>query len=272
MQDIVQRKEMKHLRLAHPEPTSLNPYKGPALLGRTLCGRSGSGCHDGAAFSTPLTDIDAALHLRVVTQGLAVGRALAANLGTGAADNLMRAGAAQHCIGAGRANSGAGGHQADVFWCRVGTSFGQTVVDGLQADRMALDTVVNAIIHGLRPINSRMISHVTLLLPSGQRIGVPASPSPIARCLFHSRRGSEPEDLNRFHLYNSVVSARGHRQANSFAVQGVIRRFHRDGGARPPGWRIALGLVVIGRCARRMCLRRLAAIAVVVIHAGLRFG
>ena len=36
--------------------------------------------------------------------------------------------------------------------------------------------------------------------------------------------------------------------------------------------RLRLGLVVIGSRARRMCVRRLAAIAVVVIHAGLRFG
>src|SRR5690606_7644989 len=188
MQDLVQRKSVVGRERAMPktmawlEPGARSqPLRRARPCGPTLRGGSGSGRHGSAAFGTPSTDVGAALHLRVVTHGLAVRRALAADLGTGAADDVVHAGAAQHRVGAGRANVGAGGHQADVFWCRVCASFGQAVVDGLQADRMALDTVVNAIVHRLRPISSGMVSHVMLLLPSGHKIGVPASPPPIAR-------------------------------------------------------------------------------------------
>ena len=102
-------------------------------------------CHGAAAFRAAATNFGAARHLRVV-HGVACIGALAADLRAGTANHVVNAGTAQHRVGTGCAGIGTRRQQGDVLRGRVNTSFGQAVVDGLQADRMALRAVVDALV------------------------------------------------------------------------------------------------------------------------------
>ena len=107
--------------------------------------------HGRAAFSASTADFRATHHLGIAHR-LAVLGALAAHFCAGSADRGVDIGATKHCRGARSADVGAAREQRNVLWCCVLAALGKAVVDGLQADRVALRAVVDALVHGLGPV------------------------------------------------------------------------------------------------------------------------
>jgi len=155
----------------------------PVIAGGTL---DASSCHGAAAFRASTTRFSATRHLRVV-HGIACIRALAADLRAGTANDVMNARTAQHRVGAGGTDIGTRRQQGDVLRCCVCTSLGQAIVDGLQANRMALRAVVDARVHGLGPVVFGMVSHVDLLLHRGRESARPLHRPLIRRWLSAAR-------------------------------------------------------------------------------------
>jgi hypothetical protein len=107
--------------------------------GRYLC----------ATLNTPVAGIDTALHDRIILeQGAAFGT-LFAGSSANTARRWMQCRSVQHEIGAEATEFGAVHHRANVFCFGVCAATVQAVLNGLQANVMAIGAVVDAIVHRL---------------------------------------------------------------------------------------------------------------------------
>jgi len=101
--------------------------------------------HLPAGIRTAVAQVGAAAHfLIVVGHLLALVAAALADFGADAAGERVQIGAADHEIGAGVADLGAIGEQPDVVPLRVPSALPQAMLDGADADRVALGAIVDA--------------------------------------------------------------------------------------------------------------------------------
>src|SRR3546814_9112550 len=70
----------------------------------------------------------------------------------------------QHGVCSGGADVCTRRQQADVLGRGMLAALAEAIVDGLQADRMALGAVIDAIVHGLRSMGCSVVGHVLLLV------------------------------------------------------------------------------------------------------------
>src|SRR3546814_9619578 len=99
-------------------------------------------CHCRATLRAAATGLGTALHLAVVAHASTGLGALAADLRARTAGGRVNCSAAQHGVGAGRADVRTRRQQADVLGCSMLAALAEAVVDGLQAGRLALSSVV----------------------------------------------------------------------------------------------------------------------------------
>jgi len=104
--------------------------------------------HLAARFRAAAAGLGAAAHLGVgVGHLLAIVGAALANLGAHAACQRVLVGTADHEIGAGAADLGAIGEQANVIPLRVPAALSQAMLDGADADGVTGRTVFDALLH-----------------------------------------------------------------------------------------------------------------------------
>src|SRR3546814_17327573 len=70
----------------------------------------------------------------------------------------------QHGVCAGGADVCTRRQQADVLGRGMLAALAEAIVAGLQADRMALGAVIDAIVHGLGSMGCRVVAHVLLIV------------------------------------------------------------------------------------------------------------
>ena len=163
---------------------ALAPRVAGTLKRRADCGTLVAS-HRRTTVRTSPAYIGTALHLGIFAHRFAGSCALAAHLRASVADRRMHSRATQHRVGAGGADIRAGRQQCDMVRGSVRTALAETVVDGFQADGMALRAVVDALVHGLGSMGRGMMCHVRTpsCLPCGRKPARPRHrPYPIQCC------------------------------------------------------------------------------------------
>jgi hypothetical protein len=128
------------------------------LTKRRSGGFSLYGRHLGAARGAAAAHLDTKHHGLIVSESRAVLSAHFADTGADAAGHLVQRRTAQHEIGVRNANLGAVLEDADVLRSGMIAAFGETVRDGFETDGVAIETVLDAFLHG---------RHDNLLLSAG---------------------------------------------------------------------------------------------------------